>query len=539
MNKSVLPVSFDSLPLAKSPAKKTGPDVSRHDSFAEHLSQSQRELARDKPVNKTTKTHEPGDRQKPKTNATEAHASQKKQITNKFRSQEKPAIQNPPGENVSAEKKMDKDQVKAESVVTDSETSESAGTKVMGTHVLDASDIGKSEAEKNLDSDADPIVLMDPALILSQEKPLVEITDEQVDVPLQVTGMQVSEIEVEPAGNLFISDTKKNASEIAPEVDLLLMASDTNTESPGTFVNDKTILEKLSVLQQESSEAEKNPQLEIVNTPGLEKLIPVDPTLEQAAIPLAAVSLTTASVAPGNQAAVLIPMTEEIVAGKTGMDLPHQLLNANDEGEADNNLLEMGDFTGDIKMEDKSSKSDLFKSLMQLQTEKTPVAEKPATFLAPQVAPLTTAQVATANRLFVPQTQLGVSVAHPNWNNAVGEKILWMANQQLSSADIRLDPPELGSLQVKVNMQQDQASITFISPHPQVRELLDQQVTRLREMFAEQGLNLVNVDVADRHEHQSRHADDESRAKGNFVNDETNEVEVTAVSSLYLVDQFV
>lgn len=536
MNKSVLPVSFDSLPLAKSPAKKTVPEVFRHDSFAEHLSQSQRELARDKPVDKTTKTHEPGDRQKPKTNTAEAHAPQKKQITNKSRSQEKPAIQHPPSENVSAEKKLDKDQVqeKAESVAADSEASEVSGTKVMGTHVLDASDIGKSEAEKNLDADADPIVLMDPALLLNQEKPVIK---PEVFDSLQITGP--SEIE-EPAGNLFITDTEQNVSGLVPEVDLVLLAN-THSANPELHVDDNTILEKFSALQQESSESIKNSQLEMVNIPGVSELIPSD--AEQEIIPLTIPVTTPVAFSgaklPDNQAAVLIPVTEEVVAGKTGMDLPLQLLNANDEGEADNNLLEMGNFTDDIKMEDKSSKSDLFKSLMQLQTEKTPVAEKPATSLAPQVAPLTTAQVATANRLFVPQTQLGVSVAHPNWNNAVGEKILWMANQQLSSADIRLDPPELGSLQVKVNMQQDQASITFISPHPQVRELLDQQVTRLREMFAEQGLNLVNVDVADRHEHQSRHADDESRAKGNFVNDETDEGEVTAVSSLYLVDQFV
>jgi flagellar hook-length control protein FliK len=132
-----------------------------------------------------------------------------------------------------------------------------------------------------------------------------------------------------------------------------------------------------------------------------------------------------------------------------------------------------------------------------------------------------------------------MNAANPNWGNAVGEKILWMANQQLSSADIRLDPPELGSLQVKVTVQQDQANITFISPHPQVRELLDQQVTRLREMFAEQGLNLGQVDIADKREQQSDQSDEESKTKSRFVSEESEETQVASISSLYLVDQFV
>ncbi|MFT5084014.1 MAG: flagellar hook-length control protein FliK [Lentisphaeria bacterium] len=63
-------------------------------------------------------------------------------------------------------------------------------------------------------------------------------------------------------------------------------------------------------------------------------------------------------------------------------------------------------------------------------------------------------------------------------------------------ADIQLDPPELGPMQVKVSVNQDQASVTFVSANAQVRDALEQTVSRLREMLNEQGLNLVNVDVS-------------------------------------------
>lgn len=103
-----------------------------------------------------------------------------------------------------------------------------------------------------------------------------------------------------------------------------------------------------------------------------------------------------------------------------------------------------------------------------------------------------------AARAFVVQTGVPVALGQPQWGPAVGEKVLWMAAQNVSAAEIRLDPPELGPMQVRVSVNQDQVNISFTSPHPVVRDALDQQLNRLREMFAEQGLNLGNVDVSDK-----------------------------------------
>jgi flagellar hook-length control protein FliK len=229
-----------------------------------------------------------------------------------------------------------------------------------------------------------------------------------------------------------------------------------------------------------------------------------------------------------------------------GKDLPLEWVSSSSEENSGIDLGVLIESSGEIKADEKSVKNDLFRSLLsQAQNDKALEFEKPAALstsanvTSANITSVSTAATASPHRLFVPQTQLGMNVAHPHWGNAVGEKILWMANQQLSSADIRLDPPELGSLQVRVTVQQDQANISFITPHPQVRELLDQQVNRLREMFAEQGLQLGQVDIADRHQQESRQSQDESQAKGRFVSDESEDAQVMSVSSLYLVDQFV
>lgn len=94
----------------------------------------------------------------------------------------------------------------------------------------------------------------------------------------------------------------------------------------------------------------------------------------------------------------------------------------------------------------------------------------------------------------------GAMLPHFNnsgWGDSVGQKVLWMAKQNITSADMRLDPPDLGSIHVRVTVQNDQAQVTFSSPQALVRDALDQNSARLRDMLAEQGLDNVDVDVSD------------------------------------------
>ena len=84
---------------------------------------------------------------------------------------------------------------------------------------------------------------------------------------------------------------------------------------------------------------------------------------------------------------------------------------------------------------------------------------------------------------------------HPNWSSEMGEKMMWMNRQGIQQAEIHLDPPELGSLTVKVSVDSDVASVSFVAASTQVKDLLEGQVQRLREMLAQQGVELAEVDV--------------------------------------------
>jgi flagellar hook-length control protein FliK len=84
---------------------------------------------------------------------------------------------------------------------------------------------------------------------------------------------------------------------------------------------------------------------------------------------------------------------------------------------------------------------------------------------------------------------------HPNWSSEMGEKMMWMNRQGIQQAEIHLDPPELGSLTVKVSVDSDVATVSFVAASTQVKDLLEGQVQRLREMMAQQGVELAEVDV--------------------------------------------
>lgn len=90
-----------------------------------------------------------------------------------------------------------------------------------------------------------------------------------------------------------------------------------------------------------------------------------------------------------------------------------------------------------------------------------------------------------------------VTMQQGGWSEAVVDRVMVMSSQNLRSAEIQLDPAELGRLEVRISMSQDQSQVTFASPHAGVREALDSQMHRLRELFAQQGMNLLDVNVSD------------------------------------------
>lgn len=91
--------------------------------------------------------------------------------------------------------------------------------------------------------------------------------------------------------------------------------------------------------------------------------------------------------------------------------------------------------------------------------------------------------------------QIAVPVASPGWGEALADKVMWMSSQGSQVAELRLDPPHLGPLEVRITVTNDQATAVFVSHHSAVREAIETAMPRLREMLADSGIMLGNTMV--------------------------------------------
>ncbi|MDI1276509.1 flagellar hook-length control protein FliK [Methylobacter sp.] len=87
-------------------------------------------------------------------------------------------------------------------------------------------------------------------------------------------------------------------------------------------------------------------------------------------------------------------------------------------------------------------------------------------------------------------------LSHPEWNKDLGERIVWMNSRAIPSAEIRLNPPHLGPISVRVDVSDDQATVVFTAQHAAVRETLEASIPKLREMMSAQHLNLAEVNIS-------------------------------------------
>jgi len=102
------------------------------------------------------------------------------------------------------------------------------------------------------------------------------------------------------------------------------------------------------------------------------------------------------------------------------------------------------------------------------------------------------------NAVQVAQIAIHTPVTQDRWGDEFSQKITWLASSsQNQSAELHLNPPQLGPIDVVLKVSGDQASAFFTSPHAAVREAIEQSIPKLREMLADNGIMLGNTTVSD------------------------------------------
>ena len=112
------------------------------------------------------------------------------------------------------------------------------------------------------------------------------------------------------------------------------------------------------------------------------------------------------------------------------------------------------------------------------------------------------------------QTHGATDIATPlhssNWTQDFSQKIVWLAKNDQQTAQININPPQLGPLQITLQINGDQASAVFASPHAEVRQAIENSLPQLKEMLAGAGINLGQADVGANMAQQNREAPTQS-----------------------------
>ncbi|UYB50503.1 flagellar hook-length control protein FliK [Xanthomonas sp. AM6] len=93
-----------------------------------------------------------------------------------------------------------------------------------------------------------------------------------------------------------------------------------------------------------------------------------------------------------------------------------------------------------------------------------------------------------------------------NFDDAMGARVSWLADQKIGHAHIKLSPAELGPVEVRLHLSGDQVNASFSSAQADVRQALENSLPRLREMLGQHGFQLGQADVGQQHQQPAQNA---------------------------------
>jgi len=148
----------------------------------------------------------------------------------------------------------------------------------------------------------------------------------------------------------------------------------------------------------------------------------------------------------------------------------------------------------------------------QQQQQQLPVAEEaPAPLAALQAQ---AARVDATGNPALPGDRIPARLGTQAWDNQVSQRIVYMVGKE-QAATLTLNPPDLGPVQIVLNVTNDQATVAFSSDQLDVRQALENALPRLREMMSESGIALGNATVdANVPDGRQQQQDSDRRAQG-------------------------
>jgi len=99
-----------------------------------------------------------------------------------------------------------------------------------------------------------------------------------------------------------------------------------------------------------------------------------------------------------------------------------------------------------------------------------------------------------------PNHEVSLSIPTPlrdqNWATDFGQKVMWLASSDKQFAQLTLNPPQMGPIEISLSLDKTNATASFVSANADVRNAIESAMPRLREMFASAGINLGQTNVS-------------------------------------------
>jgi len=96
--------------------------------------------------------------------------------------------------------------------------------------------------------------------------------------------------------------------------------------------------------------------------------------------------------------------------------------------------------------------------------------------------------------------RIDARVGSPDWGSGLAQQVTLMVKDGEHTAQLRLDPPDLGPLEVRLSMARNEdgvAHVQFVSPHAAVRDALEAALPELRSVLANNGITLGQASVGE------------------------------------------
>jgi flagellar hook-length control protein FliK len=134
----------------------------------------------------------------------------------------------------------------------------------------------------------------------------------------------------------------------------------------------------------------------------------------------------------------------------------------------------------------------------------------------------------------VQHPRISTPVHDARWADAIAHRLVMMARDGESVAQLKLVPQDLGPLDIQINVRDSEASVHFGAANAETRAVLESSLPRLRELLSAQGLQLANASVSQHSAGQSRSERTSGTAAIGAVTEEPEAAEAKVVSTSLL-----